>query len=88
MSQYTAAHVAHELLRCINLRYGQGWCHDTPHDPQVSELEWRQRVRITSMANEQATFEFTLRQRLGGLYDGIFYTQALRAEDPSESALL
>ncbi|CAL5228251.1 g11352 [Coccomyxa viridis] len=55
---------------------------------QVSELEWRQRVRITSVAKEQATFEFTLRQRLGGLYDGIFYTQALRAEDPSENALL
>ena len=45
-------------------------------------------MRITSMADEQATFEFTLRQRLGGLYDGIFYTQALRAEDPSESTLL
>ena len=45
-------------------------------------------MRITSVASEEATFEFTLRQRLGGLYDGIFYTQALRAEDPSGSALL
>ena len=57
-------------------------------DTQVSELEWRQRVRITSVANEQATFEFALRQRLGGLYDGIYYTQALRAEEASEGALL
>ena len=45
-------------------------------------------MRITSVANENATFEFTMRQRLGGLYDGIFYTQALRAEDGSEGALL
>lgn len=54
----------------------------------MSELEWRQRVRITSVANESATFEFTMRQRLGGLYDGVFYTQALRAEEGSKGALL
>ena len=45
-------------------------------------------MRISSVANESATFEFTMRQRLGGLYDGIFYTQALRAEEGSEGALL
>ena len=55
---------------------------------EVSELEWRQRVAITSVANETATFEFTMRQRLGGLYDGIYYTQGLRAEDGSECARL
>ena len=43
---------------------------------------------ITSVANETATFEFTMRQRLGGLYDGIYYTQGLRAEDGSECARL
>ena len=55
---------------------------------EVSELEWRQRVAITSVANETATFEFTMRQRLGGLYDGIYYTQGLRAEESSGCARL
>jgi len=45
-------------------------------------------VSITSVANEKATFEFTMRQRLGGLYDGIYYTQALKAEDSSEKVRL
>ena len=45
-------------------------------------------MAITSVANETATFQFTMRQQLGGLYDGIYYTQGLRAEESSECACL
>ena len=74
-----------DRLACHSYRYA---CMMSCCCVEVSELEWRQRVAITSVANETATFEFTMRQRLGGLYDGIYYTQGLRAEDSSECARL
>jgi hypothetical protein len=57
---------------------------------QVSELEWRQRVLVTGETDEEATFEFTMLQRLGGHSDGVFYTRSLKAEppwDPKSSSL-
>lgn len=49
---------------------------------QVSEREFRQRVLVTGVTNEEAIFEITMLQRFGGLYDGVYYTRSLKAESP------
>ena len=49
---------------------------------QISDREWRQRFQIVGLTNEEAIFEITMLQRFGGLYDGVYYTKALRAESP------
>ena len=42
---------------------------------------------ITSVANEEATFEITMLQRFGGLYDGVYYTRSLKAESPGPQGM-
>jgi hypothetical protein len=54
---------------------------------QVSEREFRQRVLVTGVASEEAIFEITMLQRLGGLYDGVYYTRSLKAESPCAQAV-
>lgn len=49
---------------------------------QISEREWRRRFLVVGLTKEEAIFEITMLQRFGGLYDGVYYTKALRAESP------
>jgi len=55
---------------------------------QVSEFDWRQRVLVRSATDEEAIFEVTMRQRFGGLYDGVYYTKSLKPETPDKSIRL
>ena len=48
---------------------------------QVSELQWRQRVRIQGYKGDAGIFEFMMTQRFGGRYDGIWFTEQLVADD-------
>lgn len=44
---------------------------------QVDEDRWMQRVGITSQLGEKATFEFTMTRRVGGRFDGFWFTDSL-----------
>lgn len=50
---------------------------------ELDERTWKARVHIIKRGGreEARTYEFTLVQRLGGVYDGIWFTQSLIADD-------
>lgn len=55
---------------------------------QVSELQWKQRMWVKGYkAGEEGVFEFTMVQRLGGRYDGIWFTDQLTCDDCPSSSL-
>ncbi|GMH33972.1 hypothetical protein BSKO_01806 [Bryopsis sp. KO-2023] len=49
---------------------------------QVSDSKWKQRIWVTHKyrRDEEAIFEFTMIQRLGGRYDAYFFTDSLSRE--------
>ncbi len=48
---------------------------------QVSELQWKQRVWVKGYkASEEGVFEFFMVKRLGGRYDGTWFTRQLTCD--------
>jgi hypothetical protein len=72
-------HKVHTLQSLIICMRAETCC--TCRTWQVSEFEWRQRLLVQGI-NGEAVFEFTMLQRFGGQYDGIFYTRYLKADPP------
>lgn len=48
---------------------------------EVNEFAYKQRLRVTGTANEQRVYEITMIQRLGGRYDGYWFTDSLICEE-------
>ena len=55
------------------------WLTKYLHFPlQVSELQWKHRVWVKGYKrNEEGVFEFYMVKRLGGRYDGTWFTRQL-----------
>ena len=48
---------------------------------QISELQWKQRVWVKGYkGNEEGVFEFLMVKRLGGRYDGTWFTSQLTCD--------
>ena len=48
---------------------------------QVSELQWKQRVWVKGYkGSEEGVFEFFMVKRLGGRYDGTWFTRQLTCD--------
>lgn len=48
---------------------------------QVSELQWKQRVWVKGYkGSEEGVFEFVMVKRLGGRYDGTWFTRQLTCD--------
>ena len=48
---------------------------------QVSELQWKQRVWVKGYkGSEEGIFEFFMVKRLGGRYDGTWFTRQLTCD--------
>ena len=48
---------------------------------QISELQWKQRVWVKGYkGNEEGVFEFLMVKRLGGRYDGTWFTRQLTCD--------
>lgn len=57
-----------------------------PLAAQVSDRLWKQRVLVTKAQGgevDEAVFEWTLVQRLGGCYDGLWFTESLKHDGDS-----
>lgn len=60
--------------------------------PQVSEHVWKQRVLVVGplrgSSREERVYEFTMTQRLGGVYDGYWWVPLLGGGPPASGPRL
>lgn len=55
---------------------------------QINERVWKQRIMVTgNTAKEQRVYEVTMKQRLGGYYDGYWFTESWTCDDIDWSTL-
>ncbi|KAK9812596.1 hypothetical protein WJX72_000145 [[Myrmecia] bisecta] len=78
--------IMHTPHYCVLLGYTE---HQLLSSLQVSELRWKQRVWVKGYrTNTEGVFEFSMIQRLGGRYDGIWFCDALLCDDCDERTLI